>query len=102
MTGRQTSGHRTHHTLTPETSSMHECARTGCASTAVTMCVLCGRTYCRDHCRRASLFTVFRSRTDLPEDLIDLLNGLDDPRARVWMCEPCEEGVPIPGSTRWR
>lgn len=65
------------------------------------MCVLCGRGYCREHCRRASLFTVFRSRTDLPEDLIDLLNSLDDPRARIWMCDQCEAGVPIPGGTRW-
>jgi len=77
------------------------CAGAGCAATATTMCVLCARAYCRDHCRRASLFSVFRARTDLPEDLIDLLNSIDDPRARLWLCDQCESGVPIPDGRSW-
>lgn len=77
------------------------CASPGCATVATTMCALCGRVYCGEHCRRASLFTIFRSRTDWPEDLMDLLNSLDDPRARIWMCIPCEAGAPIPGGSSW-
>jgi len=84
-----------------QTVDVGHCAWTGCQAAATTMCVLCGRPYCRDHCRRASLFSVFRARTDLPEDLTDLLNGLEDPRARVWMCDQCELGAPIPGGLAW-
>lgn len=82
-------------------SDVIACAGAGCGESASAMCVLCGRAYCRDHCRRASLFSVFRARTDLPEDLIDLLNSLEDPRARVWMCEQCEFGAPMPDGRKW-
>ena len=99
MATRRAKGH--HQMSLPGVESPQMCAWPGCPVAAVTMCALCGRSYCREHCQRASLFTVFRSRTDLPEDLIDLLNGIDDPRARVWMCNQCEAGVPIPGGRSW-
>src|SRR5690349_19333535 len=71
------------------------CRGPRCPDMGSVMCVLCGSWYCERHCPRVSLFTLFRARTDLPEEVVDLLNSIEDARARVRLCVRCESGAPI-------
>jgi hypothetical protein len=75
--------------------SQSVCQSQRCPNSAAFTCVFCGQAYCDEHGSGVSMFKLFRLRTDWPEELVDLLNGITDPRARIWLCQRCQHGAPV-------
>jgi hypothetical protein len=71
------------------------CESPRCADGAAFTCAFRGRDYCAEHGSGVTICKLFRLRTDWPEELVDLLSGISDPRARIWLCQRCQHGAPV-------
>jgi hypothetical protein len=70
------------------------CQGPHCTNAASFTCTFCGRADCAEHGSGVTIFKLFRLRTDWPEELVDLLNSISNPRSRIWLCERCQQGAP--------